>query len=157
MISLSLFDQHLDLDLLKKSFLGLTAAILLILPLDLLSLSFSAGKKTPLAVLPALQKTVVEPRDHYESAFQAGGIFGSPAASSGLAVLKSSIPERVKDYRLKGVVFMQEPEAIFEDARTQKSLFVKAGDKLGELTVKEVHEDKVVLTYYGEETVLQIE
>ena len=72
-------------------------------------------------------------------------------------VTKSSIAELSKDYRLKGVVIVDEPEAIIEDARTQKSQFVKVGDSVGEMKVKEVREGAAVLSYYGEEKEMRIE
>ena len=64
--------------------------------------------------------------------------------------------ELVKDYRLKGVMIMGEPEAIVEDARTQKSVFVKAGEKLGDLTVKEIKEGQIVLSLAGGEVKLEM-
>ena len=51
---------------------------------------------------------------------------------------------------------MDEPEAIVEDAKTQKSLFVKIGDPLGDLVVKEIKEGYIVLSYVGEEIRLEI-
>lgn len=152
-------ERYFDLELVKKAGLGLAAAALLIIPIDISLQLFSkfSNREIKAATLPALQKRTAQPLDHFESAFQAGGLFGGAATPSGLTVLKTSISEMVKDYRLKGVVILSEPEAIIQDARTQQSIFVKAGEKLGELTVKEIREGKIVLTYYGEETALQIE
>ena len=104
-----------------------------------------------------LEASAVQSFAHYEKSFQGRGFLGGGENLSGLAVLKTSINELVKDYRLKGTVILSEPEAIVEDARTQKTIFVKTGQQLGELKVKEVAEGKLVLAYYGEETVLLIE
>ena len=52
---------------------------------------------------------------------------------------------------------MGEPEAIIEDAKTQKTLFVKAGEPLGDLTVKEVKEGVVILASSGGEISLKIQ
>lgn len=43
------------------------------------------------------------------------------------------------------------PDAIIEDTAAKRTFFVKAGDKIKELTVKEIRHDTVVLTYQGEE------
>jgi len=42
-------------------------------------------------------------------------------------------------------------DAIIEDSVLKRSFFVKAGDKVKELTVKEIKNDKVILTFEGEE------
>ena len=151
-------ERNLDLNLIKKGFWGMTAVLFSIIPLDLYFLLPVQAKAANFAtILPALQKPSIRPLDQYDASFQTGGLFGGPANSSGLTVLKASINELVKDYRLKGVVILSEPEAIVEDARTQKSVFVKVGQQLGDLKVKEITEGKIVLSCYGEDAVLQIE
>jgi hypothetical protein len=125
----------------------------------LLDGSLALTKKTALNPENAKFSTfdaAMKPLDSYESAFQAGGLLGI-AAPTGLTALKSSIAELAKDYRLQGVVVLDQPEAILQDARTQKTVFVKKGDRLGELTIKEIKEAAVILACYGEETVLQIQ
>ena len=151
-------EQFLDLKLIRKVFLGLAAAIFLISLFDFLSSVFSkpAFEKMKDIGILELQSPPIQTLDYYESIFQTKGLFGSESPS-GLTILKASIGELIKDYRLKGVLISSEPEAIIEDARTQKSLFLKTGAPLGDLTVKEIRPGKVILTYYGEEGVLQIE
>lgn len=158
MISVLELDARLDLELLKKALWGLAMLVLLAIPLDLV---MSSSRKPPsvketLAANRSSTASFNESLASYEAAFDKSGLFGR-LTSEGAGILKSSIGELVKDYRLKGVVLLDEPEAILEDARTQKSLFVKAGDHVGELTVKEIKEGKIILKYYGEEKVLQIE
>ena len=152
-------DRHVDLKLAKKVFMALSAVILFILPADLLFVYFSKPMSGQLQAqtYASLQPSELYPLEAYEPSFQTGGLFGGVVTSSGLTVLKASIHELIKDYRLKGVVILSEPEAIVEDARTQKSIFVKAGQTLGELTVKEVTEGRIVLTCYGEEAEMKIE
>ena len=76
--------------------------------------------------------------------------------SGGTPVLQASLTELVKDYRLKGVILMDEPEAIIEDARTQATIILKKGERLGDLSVKEIKEGLIVLTYLGEEVKMEI-
>ena len=151
-------DQWLDLRLTKKIFLGSCAGVLLIFSVELAFTVFRpALTGEGLGTFPVLQKPAFESFDFYATTFKAGGLFGRSPGESSLTVLKSSIGDLIKDYRLKGVVILSDPEAIIEDARTKKTTFLKTGQKLGDLTVKEIREGKVVLTYYGEESVLQIE
>lgn len=55
----------------------------------------------------------------------------------------TSIEDQLKNYRLKGVIFLSGAEAILEDARSAKSLFVKEGDSLEGLIVKHISLDEV--------------
>lgn len=155
-----LVETVLDLKLLRKSFLGISLGILAFIPVDLVMIA-SKGKVEPNSEPQAQADTVnassLESLSSYESAFQKSVLFGLYHPESNLPVLQSSIAELAKDYRLKGIIILDEPEAILEDARTQKSTFVKIGDKVGELTVKEIKEGSLVLSYYGEEKEMRIE
>ena len=158
MISLSLIENHLDLKLLKQVWIAIAGRVLVIMLAD-----FGwgiLGNRPRLAISQTFDASSysikTKPLENYESAFQTGGLLGT-ANPAGLAVLKSSIGELAKDYRLQGVVILDKPEAILQDARTQKTIFVKTGESLGELTVKEIREGSIVLTCYGEDATIKIE
>ena len=159
MITVLDLDTRLDLSLLRKSFGILSAVMLFAIPMDFAVSSFH-GRRNLVNAVSAIANSshasFTESVSSYESSFDRSGLFGK-VSNEGPVFLKSSIAELVKDYRLKGVVLLNEPEAILEDARTQRSIFLKVGDHLGELTVKEIKEGEVVLKYYGEEKILRIE
>lgn len=162
MTFLRFLDSRFDLDFARKVLAGFLFFILSWIPVDCARAFFfqlrpAAGKDSLENLLSVLRSQPVRALQDYEPAFQAGSFFGSALPGSTLTVFKASIHELAKDYRLKGVMMLGEAEAIIEDARTQKSLFVKKDEKLGELEVREIRESAVVLSYYGEETVLQIE
>lgn len=148
-----------DLKLLRKSFLLFSLTVFCFIPFDLLALSFEGKPKLAPGALASIPDSISPPESlsSYEQAFQTSSFFGLAKPDAPLSVLKSSIAELTKDYRLKGVVIMDQSEAIVEDARTQKSTFVRVGDKLGELEVKEIKEGSIILTYYGEEKEMRIE
>jgi len=156
----SLFESSLDLKLMRNGFFTLSLIALLFMPLDLIRLSqkeradASVGGVFPSA---SLSQSSLESLSTYEEALKGSRIFGFVDAQASLPAIQSSIAELMKDLRLKGVVILDEPEAIIEDARTQKSTFVKEEDKIGELTVKEIKEGVVVLAYCGEEKELRIQ
>ena len=156
----SLFESSLDLKLIRNGFFTLSLVGLLFIPLDLVRLSqkeradASVGGALPFG--SSFSGSSPEPLSSYEEALKGSRIFGYADPQTSLPAIQSSIAELVKDLRLKGVVILDEAEAIIEDARTQKSAFVKTGDKVGELTVKEIKEGVVVLTYYGEEREMRI-
>lgn len=161
MISFSAFETLIDFKLLKKSFVGLSLGVLALIPVDLATLPLKGvapmKNASPVQEKSFSSSTPSEPLSSYESSFQKSSLFGLATPEAPLPVFKSSIAELTKDYRLKGVVILDQPEAILEDARTQKNTFLKVGDKLGELTVKEIKEGSMILSYYGEDRELRIE
>lgn len=75
-----------------------------------------------------------------------------PNASAG-----QTASDLIKDYRLKGIVVFDEPQAIVEDARTRKTMFVAQGESLNGLSVKAIRQDTLVLEYLDEDIVMRIE
>lgn len=89
--------------------------------------------------------------------FSGSPLFGARAVVSGLPAIRSSISELSKDYRLQGVMLSGEPEAIVQDTKANKTVFVRAGDSLGDLKVKSIQEGRMILEYLGEEKGLTID
>ena len=153
-------DAWLDLRLARKLFLWFSAAILLLIPADALCIHFKrAGYEGhPLSQAHLeFSRPAVEPLASYLTIFDKSTLFGAGTSTANAPVLKASLAELVKDYRLKGVIFMDTPEAIIEDARTRMTQFVKVGERLGDLVVKEIRESTMVLSYLGEEIKLEIQ
>lgn len=152
-------DSTIDLEVARKVLLGLCVGVLVLIPIDALWISFG---KIP-AVSPqshALAQGARKPVENlaeYQKTFEKNTIFGIVAGNSPTMAVRSSIAELAKDYRLKGVVFMGEAEAILEDAKTQKTFFVKIGQPVGDLTVKEIKEGFMILSYLGEEIKLEVQ
>ncbi len=158
-------DIYLDMKILRNGFIFCFLGVILLTCADVISLSFKAHSFAKNTVLdPRLKhsgmtrdKSSLEPLSSYEEAFQKSALFGLYTEAANLPVFKSSIQELTKDLRLKGIVVLDQAEAIIEDARTQKNTFLKTGDSIGELTVKEIKDGAIVLSYYGEEKELKIQ
>ena len=154
-------DIRLDLGLARKLFLCFSAAMLFLVPVDGLRLHFKGamdGKRGEFSrARLESAKAAAEPLASYLALFDKSTLFGAGTSSSGAPVVKASLAELVKDYRLKGVMLTDDPEAIVEDARTQKTQFLKVGSHLGDLTVKAIREGVLVLSYLGEEIKLEIQ
>lgn len=151
-------NRLMDLELAKKSLLLFSAGLLILIPAD--GLSIYLQKTRPIqSGSPSQEKAPLklDPEESYLTAFEGSTLFGNASLGLSAPVLQASVAELAKDYRLKGVVLADEPEAIVEDARTQKTLFVEVGGRLGELTVKEIKEGFIILAYLGEETRLDIQ
>ena len=152
-ISVESLTRTIDLELAKRIFIYLSGAVLLCIPADIFSTVLQRpmppGAEKPLPAAPAVRP---EAQDAYLRVFDRSTLFGGAPAAS-LLVPQVSPTELVKDYRLKGVVLKGgDSEAVIEDARTQRSSFVKKGETLGGLTVKEIGEGFVILSCQSGET-----
>lgn len=101
--------------------------------------------------------TATEPLDSYNSNFQTSPLFGYQPVQASAPVQQTALSDLIRDFRLKGVMLSGEPEALVEDAKNQKTLFLKTGDPLGEVRVKAIEEGRIILEYHGEEQALKIE
>lgn len=155
-MQLTELSNYFDLRLLSRIFMGLSAAVLICIPVQgLLSIN---NRTSSLPSQTEIDFSFSEqPLSFYESAFKQSSLFGTLRNESGPVVTSATLTELTKDLRLKGVVFLDTPEAIFEDARTQKSTFVRVGDSIGELTVAEIKEGGVILTRGSEKKEMRIE
>ncbi|HEC69950.1 MAG TPA: hypothetical protein ENI31_06695 [Candidatus Omnitrophica bacterium] len=73
-------------------------------------------------------------------------------------VKKASIPsiaEKVKDLRLVGIAWSEDPDVMIEDTKLKKTFFLKRGDYINDLEVRAIFKDKVVLGYESEEIELK--
>jgi hypothetical protein len=145
-----------DLELGKKILIFASVAALVLIPLNGLLIQLRNIK--PIRSAPVLKEASqeMESESSYQTAIESSALFGGVAGGLSTPALHASLAEEMKDYRLKGVVITDDPEAIIQDARTQKSIFIKKGSQLGNLTVKEINEGWIVLTYLGEELKLEI-
>lgn len=73
----------------------------------------------------------------------------------GEMVAKSQIAELTNTLTVVGINRGRVPEALIEDTAAQRTYFVKVGDEVNGLTVKAIGPDGVVVTYEGEEAILQ--
>ena len=67
----------------------------------------------------------------------------------------SKVLEATKNFKLVGISWSDDPDAMIEDAKALRTFFVKRGQMLGEVKVQAIFKDKVVLSYQGEEIELK--
>ncbi len=152
-----MLEEYLDLKMLQRGLVGTGLAVFFALLLSVFQSSLSSKSQTAEAPTSSfIAGEPLAPLAEYEAALDQSVLFGAREEKANLSVLKSSINELVKDYRLKGVVVMGEPEAILVDARSDKSVFVRAGDQVGELTVLRIGDGSIVLGYFGEEKEVRV-
>lgn len=160
----SILNLSLDeLRLVRKILAGLCLIVLFVMLIDqtVLAVRHRIPKASLQGDLIQSLETVrpAEALESYLSPIMARNLFNvaTSSQSSGQAIQRVTLDELVKDYRLKGIIVIGEPEAIIVDARTQVSTFVKKGDRLGEVEVRSIGNETVVVGYGDEETELTME
>ncbi len=155
----SLQEIPVDLKLLRRYLLYACGLALLLIPVEM----WKAGNYSRVSPKPSgssesgnASPAAAEPLDAYNAVFQTP-VFGFQTEQTAAPVQQTAMSELIRDFRLKGVMLSGEPEALVEDARSQKTLFLKVGDPMGEVRVKAIQEGNIVLEYLGEEQVLKIE
>ncbi len=78
-------------------------------------------------------------------------IFVSPAEQKTEKLMISGVNiDLIKDMSLVGIIAGENPQAIIEDKKTQKTFYLSRGQFMGEFQVKEIKEGKVILDYKGQ-------
>ncbi len=67
----------------------------------------------------------------------------------------SILQEMVKDLKLVGISWSDKPDAIVEDEKMGKTYFIQLGSMIGDIRVREILKDRVILRYEGEEVELR--
>jgi len=90
----------------------------------------------------------------YRQVFSQREIFVMPYAKEAPApkaqAVESPVAQKAHlvDFRLRGVVLDQQPQAIVEDLSNKQTLFLSPGDLLGQGTFKEVREDRIIVVVH---------
>ena len=87
----------------------------------------------------------------YGQVFSSREIFAIPYAKESPAPRAAPVESpgaqkaQLLDFRLRGVVLDRHPQAIIEDVSSKQTLFLSPGDELGQGTLKEVREDRIIV------------
>jgi hypothetical protein len=146
-----------DLESAKRLFFLMSVTAVLVIPIDGLWVYLGRAKSIRADTTSQDKPSrSLESEETYLTHFDSSALFGNASSDLSASTLQASLAELTKDYRLQGVVLTDVPEAIIQDARTQKTEFIKVGEKLGDLTVKDIKEGFIFLSYLGEEIKLEI-
>ncbi|MCM8789708.1 MAG: hypothetical protein NC916_01615, partial [Candidatus Omnitrophica bacterium] len=58
--------------------------------------------------------------------------------------------EATKDLKLLGIIFGDNPQAIIEDAKNQKTYYLNREQSIGDFIVEDIRDGKVILDYQGQ-------
>lgn len=66
------------------------------------------------------------------------------------------VQDKIKDLSLIGIISGDNPQAIIEDRRNQKTYFLNKGQTINQMTLEEIFNDRVILNYEGEKLELTL-
>ncbi|MDD5428420.1 MAG: hypothetical protein PHI58_04180 [Candidatus Omnitrophica bacterium] len=93
--------------------------------------------------------TVVKDYSSYSGAVSGKSVFGKSAGASGAGdniTTEDNLPERIG---LVGIMAGDDPQAIIEDKKVQKTYYLRRGQSFDGYVVEEIADDKVILDYQG--------
>jgi len=156
------FAGQKDFSFLRKVNLALTVSVAVIFLF--LGWSLRTSKAVPVSSELGLSGRVkksdtsaeaeaVKPYSYYGETIEKRDIFRPSFSGNtkGTANAVVSAKEMAKDLNLVGIVAGKNPHAIIEDKKDGKTLLVNKGDTVGDLRVEEIQEDRVILSYQGEQ------
>ncbi|MDD4955603.1 MAG: hypothetical protein PHP17_06160 [Candidatus Omnitrophica bacterium] len=107
--------------------------------------------KTKLPARKEMQadKTQIKPYDFYSTGIKGRNIFQGISADLEKPIGAASA-DLIKDINLVGIVSGDEPQAVIEDKKAQKTYYLRKGQFMGEMQLAEILEGKIILNYEGQ-------
>lgn len=96
------------------------------------------------------QKTETESFESYTQEIKDRRIFGNAASASQIQAPAAIDADIVKDITLVGILAGDNPQAVIEDKKTQKTFYLTKGQFIGEIQIDDILEGKVILNYRGQ-------
>ena len=78
-----------------------------------------------------------------------------PAPIKAEASLSPDITEIIANLRLVGIIWSNSPQAMIENAKEQRTFLLSQGEQIGQVTIKNIFKDKVVIEVEGQEKELR--
>lgn len=151
---LSLIKRHISIlsakKLIKFSFILACAYLIFTLAYPLFAFRKVAVSKTtgPVededAALPE-----VKPYEFYLKGIKEKQIFGSASASSEAKPSGSIDVDITRNINLVGIISGDNPQAIIEDKKSQKTYYVTKGQFISDIRVDDIQEGKIIVNYRG--------
>lgn len=118
-------------------------------------------KMPSVAVSPSFKEsTLLRSPAYYLEKVRERNIFKMGAKNIPLAARvpegqESKIKKLTGGLKLVGISWSDDPDAMVEDTETARTFFIKRGQMIGEVKVRAIFKDRVILSYFGEEVELK--
>ena len=83
------------------------------------------------------------------------GLKKAPVSNEPVKVVNQEVVNAAQNFKLVGISWSNDPDAMIEDTAAKKTFFVKIGQMVGEFKVQAISRDKVILNYGQEEIELK--
>lgn len=94
-------------------------------------------------------KPAIKPYEFYSLGIKQRKIFSSAAANLEKPIGAASA-DLIKDINLVGMLSGENPQAIIEDKKAQKTYYLRKGQFIGQLQLEDILEGKIILNYEGQ-------
>ncbi|MGD0335815.1 MAG: hypothetical protein ABSB18_01760 [Candidatus Omnitrophota bacterium] len=95
-------------------------------------------------------KPEIKPYEFYAGDLKNRNIFGAQTTQGMGSPINAATSDMVKDIALVGIISGDNPQAVIEDKRSQKTYYLTAGQFIGEIQVEKIMDGKIILNYRGE-------
>lgn len=92
----------------------------------------------------------VKPLDFYLEPVRGRQIFSNISAPEAQGQAVAVDKDLVKDLNLIGIISGENPQAIIEDKKAQKTYYLNKGQSIGEFQLEDIQEGKIILNYRGQ-------
>jgi type II secretory pathway component PulC len=106
--------------------------------------------KDSLASLEVMSKSEQKPLEEYLQGFGDKQVFGSGGSVGVIGPASGLSAELIKDINLVGIIAGENPQAIIEDKKAQKTYYLNKGQFIGEFQVEDIQEGKIILNFNGQ-------
>lgn len=96
------------------------------------------------------QRAAAKPYEFYVKGIKDRRIFDVTSIPQTVTAASKADLDLIKDLSLVGIISGENPQAVIEDKRAQKTYYLGIGQFIGELQIEDIREGKVILTYKGE-------
>ncbi|MFA5272299.1 MAG: hypothetical protein WC412_08220 [Candidatus Omnitrophota bacterium] len=110
----------------------------------------TAAVKNPAKRISPDTKEQIKPYSFYLEGIKNRKIFSSAATEDAQKAIGTVNADLIKDINLVGIISGDEPQAVIEDKKAQKTYYLRKGQYIGELRLEDILEGKIVLNYNGQ-------
>jgi hypothetical protein len=95
-------------------------------------------------------KSAARPLEEYLESVKGRQIFSQAAAMQDDSLINAANTDLMKDISLVGIISGENPQAVIEDKKAQKTYYVTKGKFIGEMQVEDIQEGKIIINYGGQ-------
>lgn len=91
----------------------------------------------------------IKPYEYYLDAAASRAIFGSASGQDSEQPARIMNPDLMKDFNLVGIIAGENPQAVIEDKKNQKTYYVTKGQTVNGMQIEDIREGKIILNADG--------